>query len=248
MAIPLREPFFLRGRKSVKLRAIRMSLALSVLAGGAGVVAGTLYVVLVRMLHLAAQSSDVSRIAMSGSTAAMALAVLVGIPCFWWLGHSTRGIVRRATCIVVVAAGPLLLCGSPIRGLIRPASSPPGGLPSDMLAFGGLLLWAPVKEILPLSLLWPAWTAACFRTSREWMLMAGLSGLSLPLWILSYNFATHSMGTIHGWLPAGDVSLFVLGIAFQSTTTAQFFALLVVPWGIPFWCPPKAEMPPVEAT
>lgn len=246
-SLPLREPFFLRGRKSVLQRAVRISLALIVLSIAAGIVAGMASVLLLRFSHLSTSGQQASLLGLFGGTAAAALATIVGTPYFFWQGRSARGIALRVTWIIALAAGSLVFAGGLIWGLIQPTQSP-GGLPGDMLAFGNLLLWAPVKELFPLALLWLAWTTACRGRPRNWLLMTVVSGLSLPVWILAYNVATQATSALHGVVPmTGFPQQLALGITFRSSITAQFFALLTIPWGLPFWWPPE-ETSPAEPT
>lgn len=243
MPLELREPFFLRGRKSVLQRAVRISLTLVVLSIAAGIVAGMASVLLVRFSPSNASGHQANLLGLFGGTAAAALATIVGIPYFFWLGCSVRGIALRITWIIALAAGPLVFAGGLIWGLIQPTQSP-GGLPGDMLAFGNLLLWAPVKDLFPHALLWLAWTTACRGRPRNWLLMTVVSGLGLPVWILAYNVAIQATSALHGVFPmTGFPRQLALGIAFRSSITAQFFALLTISWGLPFWWPHEQECP-----
>ncbi len=236
MAIQLREPFFLRGRRSVLLRAIWMSLALGVIGGGAGLATVLFYLLLGLML----QGSDEIDMRLIVGSAAISLATVIGIPYFRWRGESVFGIATRAGCILLIAAGPMLFENAALWGLLDLANQQLDAWKSDV-EWGDMLI-LPVEVMFALTLLWLAWSAAYFRRSWTWLLTVLVSGLSIPCWILSVTVALFSVGLAQNGLP-GEVFM-VLVIVYQLSIPGQFFVLLVTPWGVPFWWPPETEVPP----
>ncbi len=234
MGIPLREPFFLRGRRSVLLRAIWMSLAISVIGGGAGLAAVLVYLLLGLTVGL-----EGGLLRLVGGSAAVSLATVVGIPYFRWRGDSVRGIAARAGCIMLIAAGPMLLENKLLWGLLAQAAQQLDAWKSDMEWGERLIVSAEFMFVL--ILLWVAWSAACVRSSRSWLLTILVSGLSIPLWILSLAVSMYSVGFAQNALPSNVFSIMLSVL--QLSLPGQFFALLVIPWGAPFWWPPNTELP-----
>ncbi len=236
MAIPLREPFFLRGRRSVLLRAIWTSLALGMIGGSAGLAAELFYLLLGLML----QGSDEDVMRLVFSSAAISLATVAGIPYFVWRGSSARGIATRAGCIMLIAAGPMLTENALLWGLLDLANQQLDAWKSGV-EWGEMLI-VPVEVMFGLTLLWLAWSAACFHRSRSWLLTFLASGLSIPFWILSAVASLYSPNLASRWLP--DEVTMILAIVTQLSIPGQFFTLLMIPWGVPFWWPPEIKLPP----
>lgn len=234
MAIQLREPFFLRGRRSVPLRAIWMSLALGVIGGGAGLAAVLCYV----LLALTLENSNKGVVQIIAGSTAISLATVVGVPYFRWRGDTACGIATKACCIMLIAAGPMVLEVKLLRVLLDLATQQMNAWTN----MGAEELLMAVRIMFGLTLLWLAWSAACFRRSSSWLLTFLASGLSIPFWILSVAASLYSLNFASSWLP-DEVTMF-LAIVTQLSIPGQFFALLVIPWGVPFWWPPETEIPP----
>jgi hypothetical protein len=235
MAIQLREPFFLRGRRNVLLRAIWMSLALGLLSGGAGLAA----MLAVMLMSTALPGEDLLSV-MIGASAAVALAAVVGIPYFRWRGDSARRIATGAGCIILIGAGPLLLESTVPSGPLELASA-------QVEAWKGYVGWddmptVPFEVMFGLMLQWLAWGAACFRRAWTWLLTLLVSGLSISLWTLSTMAVVSSVENAQDSLP-GEVFM-VLALVAELSIPGQFFAALVIPWGAPFWWPLETEVPP----
>lgn len=226
MAIQLREPFFLHGRRSVLLRAIWMSFGLSAIGGCAGLVA-TVAVTTLDLLRL----RDIVVVGMSTfGPIAVSLAMLVGIPYSRWMRHTVQGTVARAGWIVFV---PTVVLAS--------ASTLPRDQREVILQRMDNLLGDPILGELAamFSLMWLAWSTAYIRRSWTWVATAGVSALSIPLWILSIEAERQTIRYANGHLPGGLLQ--TLEMVSQLSVVCQFFVLLVIPWGIPFWRPPTPD-------
>lgn len=230
----LREPWFLEGRTSVWQRAVLMSLVLGVL----GFVAGIGWLVGVMVLINLIPAFDEAMLVVFGGTGCLALGIAVAIPCSRWLSHPPAGTALRVVGLVV--------CGLLLASLVSSLMVLIESADSDILShdeYSNRWLRIPIEFLLLFASIWLAWSVAFVRRSWTWPLMAGLSAVSvllLPLLILGMDASSNHL---IGWLPL-EVQQ-ILAIASGVTVGGQFFALLVVPWGIPFWFPPANEPAPI---
>jgi hypothetical protein len=224
----LREPFFLRGQQSRLVRAIGMSLAL----GGMGFVVGTAWFGGARatFAFLGTGRSDDYELAFFSGSAGMLLAAISILYAYWLRRHSLDTLLR-AVWIPCLATAPWLTAP-----LLQPQLDEwsvflddSWNLPLDFLTLYGLL--------------WFAWTTASVRPAAIWFLSAGLSFLSVPLTIVLLKSVEWIAVFYWSWIP-GISLVDALELATVLTFGGQFFAALLIPWGIPFWRPPVAgEMP-----
>lgn len=225
MALPLRDPIFLRGRHSVLQRSVVITLALAVLALFAGLADKVGSEVVMRLVDALVPVK--APLTVSVGLAAVALATILGIPYASWLHHSPRGVAVRVCwilCVVVVPFGALVLR----QDLVDAGNRWLAGLTG-----GGVLI--PLEWLVFYSLMWAGWTSAFYRHSRTWIAAALLSWLSIPLVITSFNLTSYAANlTVSPW-PGFSLRLPAQGLL---SMRSQFFLVLAMPWGIPFWWPP----------
>lgn len=228
-----REPWFLEGRRSVLLRAVLMSLVL----GGLGFVAGIGWLVGVMVLINLIPAFDEAMLVVFGGTGCLALGIAVAIPYSRWLSHPPAGTALRVVGLVV--------CGALLASLVSSLMVLIESADSKIMSpdeYSNRRLRIPIEYLLLFGAIWLAWSVAFVRRSWTWPLMAGLSAVSiflLPVLILGMDASSNQL---IGWLPL-EVQQ-ILAITSGVTVGGQFFALLVVPWGIPFWFPPARKSAP----
>ncbi len=231
-----REPWFLEGRRSVLQRAVLMSLVL----GGLGFVAGIGWLVGVMVLINLIPAFDEAMLVVFGGTGCLALGGAVAIPYSRWLSHPPAGTALRVVGLVV--------CGALLASLVSSLMVLVESVDSEIMSpdeYSNRWLRIPIEYLLLFGAIWLAWSVAFVRRSWMWPLMAGLSAASillLPVLIFGMDASTTHL---IGWLPL-EVQQ-ILAIASGVTVGGQFFALLVIPWGIPFWFPPERNPAPFSA-
>lgn len=239
MALPLREPFFLRGRTLVIQRAVIVSVVLGSIAFVAGVVWAALAMALCNRLF--APTSDQHHFQLFAA-AAIGCVMAVGVPYSLWLRHS---LVDAAGRVVWIGAVALV----PVWGRLMVVNAMPWHY------FGGFQLDPPVLEDvlflrtppflgieLPMLffILWAGWSTAFMRGSRIWFVSSGMSLLSVPA-IIAADVMILALPQWNGLQTPitdfvfGAESLRILAFGGQS------FAIFFIPWGLPFWWPPKPE-------
>lgn len=245
MTAPLREPFFLRGQRNVLARAFRISLAMGVIGGGAGLI-GTLIAVVVNIQRDSSHITDSILLTVSGS-AAIALATLAAIPYSRWLRQPSWETALRATSTVIFAAGPLLLGGTALEDRLDAFDLELEPLTSK------ISFEVPAKYILTVLLLWLAWSSAFVNRSWTWLAATTLSALSVPAWALAVHIVTQNIEfLIYGQLPPGGIQFLIKlsergmnGGLYDIGMFSLFFAMLAIPWGLPFWWPLEDRYEPV---
>lgn len=227
-----REPFFLRGKHKWLIRAIWMSLAL----GGIGFVAGTVWFVGAQILMAGLNgilAEEWALLIFSG-TAGLAFAA-INIPYSRWLGRAWKEVVLRSAWLVAATSMPWLA----VPFVETADTAWYDWLEGTLKAFGDI----PPEYFGLFIVPWLGWSAAQFRLARSWPLMAGLSLLCVPLMMLMLDFV-EQLSKLYGTWLAGQPFSQVLEMVTIFSLGGQFFAALLIPWGIPFWRPPVAgEMP-----
>ncbi|WLD15273.1 hypothetical protein [Planctellipticum variicoloris] len=229
----LREPWFLKHRTSIWQRAIVMSLVL----GGLGFLAGLIWLMEMFVLLSLIELPDNARVFAFGVAGSLALGAGVAVPYLSWIG--TRfGILRtRLNCLVGVAA----ILSAATAFTLDPTwiFNPPVVSHSGTTFFR---IHIPVVILIQFPFIWLAWSAALLRRTWGWLIMSGLSAGSL----LAIPATIYAIGAVlNQWsdqlsLQFQQIAVITVG----GTSTSQFLALLVIPWGIPFWFPPAREPAP----
>lgn len=244
MPVPLREPFFLRGRRSVLQRAILMSLSLATIGWTAGLGASLFASAILAHRHVDPFQKCAEATVAYNVSAVVALAFCAGIPYFFWAGSSVRGIVVRVVWILAAGIGSVWMAGGErlwiwscrLYGDLDSCFGSSEGL-TTTLRFIALAPWLYPTLIL----CWIVWSLACIR--RSW-LFPGITVLSMacfPLWFATIHLVFWSDWIPRRWLAGSGGDLYWI-IADQSII-GYVFVLLLVPWGIPFWWPPKSAAP-----
>lgn len=234
MTAPLREPFFLRGRRSILQRAGIISLAL----GGLAFVAGTMW-----LIGSGAALDEVRGLmpgtvyyAIMATSAGIAL-TSIAIPYSYWLGNTWTGTALRAIWIIGIVTAPCV-GGEELQDQLDAGTywlEEALGLPQAI----------PLDFVLILSLLWLGWTTAFARMSWSCGASAVTSVLSIPGAIVLMHLLTRLSEAQQKALPMGGIGEAVEVITLLSFG-GQFLTLLIVPWGLPFWWPLKPDSPVAE--
>lgn len=231
-----RDPWFLQGRTSVLQRAILTSLVL----GGLGFLAGLVWLAEIIVLTSIEELEGAAFVIAFGVTGSLALSLTVAAPYLLWNGKSSGRTIACVIFFVNVAA--ILSVATAGFSTLAKNSTPDVVSQSDDAAFW---LRIAVTYLPQFVSIWLAWCAALYRRSWGWLIMCGLSACSLgALSVLVYAYEV-VMNQRIGQFPLQFREIFAR--TFWATLTSQFFALLVIPWGIPFWFPPPREPAPVDA-
>jgi hypothetical protein len=230
----LREPWFLKGRRSVFVRVVLMSAALGGLGSLAGVVWLISSTIVMRTVH------DGTQFALAGGAGAALFALGVGIPYGRWRGDSGRTIcIRVAGTALASTLLPLIVSGTLASVAPEAQSAAERWASEDMqIAYEALLV------LLALEL---TWCLSYLQISRRWLLMTGLSAIAVPA--LPYLFRGMEMAQE----AVRDATRGVpeVAVAFEVISSVsffgQFFVLFFAPWGMPFWFPPEKVLAPVDA-
>lgn len=225
----LREPWFLRGRKSVLLRAVLMSFVLSALSMLAGL---TFRLVLFASFDaelFRGLTFEAGRIIWGTLFGGIVMSA-IGIPCSVWYGHSYLR-TTAAWLLVVVTCSQSFQFVASLTGWMERA-----GFETQYISMDYVALFL---------LLWFAWSIAYLRRSRSFAGCALLSAVVLPVIVLvmpatGKAFSTTPWDVLSSW-SGGVLPRLEFGESSAVKATGTLLAILFVPWGIPFWFPPAAQ-------
>lgn len=232
-----REPWFLEGRRSVLQRAILTSVVL----GGLGFLAGLVWLAETIVLSSIEELEGAAFVFAFGVTGSLALSLTVAAPYQLWNGKSSGRTIACVIFFVNVAA--ILSVATAGFSTLAKNSTPDVVSHSDDATFW---LRIAVTYLPQFVSIWLAWCAALYRRSWGWLIMCGLSACSLvalPVSIYAYEVV---MNQSKEQFPLQFREIFAR--TFWATLTSQFFALLMIPWGIPFWFPPDRQCSCIEET
>lgn len=243
MSIPLCEPFYLRGRKSLLQRAVLMSLVL----GTVGYAAGACWAVAIHVLISSGLDSlsYAYHVPVYSGTAAVALYV---VGCWYGrlLAYSQRGTLLASVWLLTVIV--ILPCLADPETLEVLAGRYPWNVEIELPRYQPRSLnLIPVKHAESLELSYVislAWATAFIQGSRIWLAPAAISLVVSPLLAGWVQLTMADTFIAQRAIFAGTPSLFEIGWIL-SYGGCQF-AILLLPWGIPFWWPPDADKRPAE--
>lgn len=222
-----RDPWFLKGRTSVLQRAVLTSVVL----GGLGLLAGLAEAIILLNLPPVPFPANVFFL---GLTDSFSLALIVAVSYLRWSERLAELIATRVFHLMFWTA---VLSSVTAVLLMRTA---------EVVSYADLpWILSPFAHVLQFTVIWLAWCVAMIRPSWNWLFLSILSAcslLALPLTVYGIEVVMN-----HGnpQLPPQFQPLFL--VACEATFASQFLALLLVPWGIPFWFPPPREPAPVDA-
>lgn len=226
----LREPWFLRGRKSVLLRAVLMSFVLAALACFAGFTL-CLSVYAIFGTQILSRFTEEQFFLTKAGITGLTIATLAGIPCSYWYGHSQIR-VGVSWLLVGLASSQSIHLDSIVNDWMRSA--------------GCFNLWsASPHEVALFLCLWIVWSFCFLRRARTYVLSVALSALVLPVVSLvmpefEESFTTTPWDLLsystNGILPQLDLRRIP-----TIKATGTLLTIFIVPWGIPFWFPPAAQ-------
>lgn len=214
-SLPLREPFFLRGRKSVLQRAVIMSCALTGLTSAAGWIAAVGAVAWKPYAVYFIEPLVVEQVAM-----AVAITLFVHVPLHYW----NRRIRLWSLAAFPVVFFLLELNHAWLQWVLDHLQA--------QLRFPAVLVGA-VGLVIGNGLLQVRWTRVHLLAY-----LVSVAGVGL---LLVATFAVLSGSTsfsIPGLAPAmAEGVMFAIGFGMG-------FAALAIPWGLPFWWPPADDNSP----
>lgn len=235
----LREPWFLEGRTSVWQRAVLMSLVL----GGLGLVAGLAWMIsldfLVANTGYAVDDWKYFGPALSSLIAAEVLVTLIGIPYLRWQGQSPWSIAIRCTLMAWIVATPFL-GDSTVQSVLNA-----GCERFIVRSFGRGWLLSTLWTV-ELTLLCLAMSVGFFRTTWSFLPAAFISLYGVFMAYLLCMGTKYVIFVPHGLPSIFEAQLKFWRRAYPVMIGGPYFALIVIPWGIPFWFPPARELAPVD--
>lgn len=92
-----------------------------------------------------------------------------------------------------------------------------------------------------LCVVWLSWCLIHFEATRRWLIMSAWSLWSVPLILLfaaSLEFRVRIVAGLIAPSAGVELALLIIGLA---CLPAEFFSLLIVPWGLPLWFPPQRD-------
>lgn len=232
-AAPFREPWFLKGRTSVVQRAVVMSLVL----GGLSLVAGVLGMIGFFLTMTSPGSNHLASVASCVGGAALALAVAA--PYARWQGDSEITVTHRLWTMLAVCLS--------ISVVVELLDSACPQAMADLRARAGRVFHDEARIALALAIICLAWNAAFVRPTRQSLLMVGLSTPSIPAMPLMFQAINLGHAVVVRSMGGSSPAVTVFEIVSILSLPGQCFALLVVPWGIPFWFPPERNPAPFSA-
>jgi len=221
----LREPWFLNARQSVLQRAVMTSAAMGML----GALAGAIGAVAAVLCALLARSTGAGP---SFGTAFVLGVCVAGMILWYWQGAAIITIAWRALLLVFVADLPAL-AGFPLFGDVERLRAIEAGIQwaSRWLGEGDHLSQ---QYALWLMLCWLGLSAANLGWCRTWFVSALGSGLSVPLAFPILHYAKRISEVIGSGSGLVDVLWLLMFLG-------QTMALLLIPWGLPWWFPPRRD-------